>query len=61
MPDHTVESLDDLGKMPKKIKETFELLMDGMRDKVSAINQRVHALSDDFDVLLPNDDPAAQS
>ena len=43
------------------LASSFELLMDGMRDKVSAINQRVHALSDDFDVLLPNDDPAAQS
>ena len=55
------ESNEDQINELTAMASSFELLMDGMRDKVSAINQRIRALSDEFDVLLPNDDPAPQS
>jgi hypothetical protein len=42
------------------LSSSFELLMDGMRDKVSSINQRIKALSDEFEVLLPTDGPTVQ-
>jgi hypothetical protein len=34
--------------------------MDEMRDKVSAINQRIKALSDEFDVYFPLEEPTTR-
>jgi hypothetical protein len=55
------ESNEDQINELTAIASSFELLMDGMRDKVSAINQRIRAVSDEFDVLLPTDGPAPKS
>jgi len=51
----TDERIDELTQLAGH----FELLMDGMRDRVKAINQRIKALSDEFDITLP-DTPAVR-